>query len=501
MTSAYFLVCEHQKKAKWIDFAHISQIHGNGNVCISWSLYKEQLRIVCKTDNLHLAIIFCNPSGDEVAYCSVPFPKTECHPSEKQNNITQDISSGETLYVVKRTLSNHLLNGLWSCYHGFILDKASVEVIVPKSIDITGPFITSDKDFPLSAGSVVELTCKTISRDYVIEMYMNCLETVVKSNRSNNGTYVAKLSKMVKSSDNGTMCKCKTSSVITTSSSIKLHIIRAPILDTIDMVFCNNTESVILSCRVSGEMSEFGFSPWVHRFHGTYIRSVAGNVTGNVSFLSIDSCNYEDNGEYICEAWNKDSQQIFRQKSSTRVIVKGPPIVVDQTVTMSTTVTLSAKFLSMQSPHNPKWYHKNRLLPNSTRYHQNTSENIIVIRMYGQILTFNGYIANLTVVKQDIGRFKFLLLLGNDFGTEKSIFELNNHDNDSERKSASRAVYFAAAGQTNNVNIYDVTSSPYEEINDGDLVPEHSNNLMNQSVVNDADDYQEEDVRQYLELE
>ncbi|XP_052070890.1 uncharacterized protein LOC127709405 isoform X2 [Mytilus californianus] len=200
---------------------------------------------------------------------------------------------------------------------------------------------------------------------------------------------------------------------------------------------------------------------------------------------------------------------------------------------MSTTVTLSAKFLSMQSPHNPKWYHKDRLLPNSTRYHQNTSKNIIVIQMHGQILTFNGYIANLTVVKEDIGRFKFLLLLGNDFGTAKFIFELNNHDNgsevfnirlfslislavflflvsvivstvlvyrqrrDSERKSASRAIYFAAAGQTNNVNIYDVTSSLYEEINDGDLVPEHSN----PGVMNDADDYQEDDVGQYLELE
>ncbi|XP_052070889.1 uncharacterized protein LOC127709405 isoform X1 [Mytilus californianus] len=400
-------------------------------------------------------------------------------------------------------------------------------------VDISGPFITSDKDFPLSAGSVVELTCKAISRGYVLDMYMNCLETVVKTNKSINDTYVAKLSQIVTSSDNGTLCTCKTSSVITTSSSIKLHIIRAPILDTIDMVFCNNTDSVILTCRVSGEMSEFGFSPWEHIFNGTYIRSLTGNVTGNVSFLSIDYCTYEDNGEYICEAWNKDSQQIFRQKSSTNVIVKGPPIVVDQTVTMSTTVTLSAKFLSMQSPHNPKWYHKDRLLPNSTRYHQNTSKNIIVIQMHGQILTFNGYIANLTVVKEDIGRFKFLLLLGNDFGTAKFIFELNNHDNgsevfnirlfslislavflflvsvivstvlvyrqrrDSERKSASRAIYFAAAGQTNNVNIYDVTSSLYEEINDGDLVPEHSN----PGVMNDADDYQEDDVGQYLELE
>lgn len=70
-------------------------------------------------------------------------------------------------------------------------------------------------------------------------------------------------------------------------------------------------------------MSEFGFYPWEHRFNGTNIRSIQGNVTGNVSFLTIDSCSYEDNGEYICEARNKDSQKIFHQDIATSVIVKG----------------------------------------------------------------------------------------------------------------------------------------------------------------------------------
>lgn len=112
-------------------------------------------------------------------------------------------------------------------------------------------------------------------------------------------------------------------SVCSLCNTTKNYISGAPTLETIDMVFCNNTDSVILSCRVSGEMSEFEFSPWEHRFHGTYIRSLTGNITGNVSFLSIDSCNYQDNGKYICKAWNQDSQQIVRLNSSTSVIVKG----------------------------------------------------------------------------------------------------------------------------------------------------------------------------------
>ncbi|XP_071131048.1 uncharacterized protein [Mytilus edulis] len=296
-------------------------------------------------------------------------------------------------------------------------------------VDISGPFITTDKDFPLHAGSVVELTCKAISRGHILELYMNCLDTDVQTDRSHNNTYVAKLSKRVKSSDNGTLCTCKLSSVIASSSSIKLHIIRAPILETVNMVFCNKTDSVILSCQISGEMSEFDFYPWEHRFNGTYIRSIPGNVTGNDSFLNIDSCSYEDNGEYICEARNKDSQKIFHQDISTSIIVKGPPVVVDKTVTMGTTVTLSVKFLSMQKPNKPKWYHKNRLLPNSTRFYQKTSNDIIVIRMYGEIVPYTGYIASLTVVKEDIGRFKFLLLLRNNHGIAETTFELNNSCN------------------------------------------------------------------------
>ncbi|CAG2256934.1 unnamed protein product [Mytilus edulis] len=532
---------------------YISQIHGN--VCISWSLYKDQLRIVCKTDDLHLPIVFFNPSGESVAYCSAPNTTTQCHASLHTNNITQDIISGETVYVVNRALNNLPLNDTWGCYHGFKLDKVSVEVTVPESIglkvqlkvtvsgpkyvqtqqkillfctsntdskdssayfhinnqfrtkiyknasgcfssidssmcqsgvcqclsdgrsfilqydaeiargvlqfkcsmdfkifgtisdclfvtvvDISGPFITSNKDFPLHAGSVAEWTCKAISRDHIIELYMNCLETFVQTDRSNNNTYVAKLSKRVKSSDNGTLCTCKLSSVITSVTSIKLHII-------------------------------------------------------------------------------------------------SPPVLVDKSVTMGTTVTLSVKFLSMQKPNKPKWYHKNRLLPNSTQFYQTTSKDIIVIRMYGEIVHYTGYIASLTVVEKDTKRFKFLLLLRNDYGTAETTFELNNRDNgsnvfnirlfslvllavflflisvilstvlvyrqrrDSKRKSESRAIYFAAAGQINNVNIYDVTTSPYEEINDGDLVPEHSNDLINPSAMNNTDNYEEEGVRQYLELE
>ncbi|VDI49108.1 Hypothetical predicted protein [Mytilus galloprovincialis] len=409
-------------------------------------------------------------------------------------------------------------------------------------IDISGPFITSDKEFPLLAGSFVEMTCKTNSSGVVTNVFMNCLDTIVKSRRENKNAYVAKVSKMVTSLDNGRKCSCKASGDITSSSSITLQVIKAPIVETVDKVFCNNTASVILSCRISGEMSKFGFSQWEHRFHDTYIRSVTGNISGNVSFFAIDSCNYEDNGEYICEAWNQDSKQLFRRKSSISVIVTGPPVVIDNFITIGTNVTLSVKFLSMERPYYLEWYYENCLLPNSTLYFQNSSKDDFVIRMYGQIVIQSGFTANLTMVKRDFGIFK--CLLENDYGTATSRFELNNNDKGSEdfnislfgwislttflflvsmilstvlvyrqRKGShinavSRTIYFAAPCETGNARIYNVTSSHYEEIDDGYIVPNSTSpsvvpNLANPCVLNDTENYEEnqEGVSQYLELE
>lgn len=104
----------------------------------------------------------------------------------------------------------------------------------------------------------------------------------------------------------------------------------------------------------------------------------------------------------------------------------GPPIVVDKIITMGTTLILSVKFLSVHKPHNPKWYYQNQLLPTSTQFFQNTSKDVLVMRMYGQILTHDGYIANLTVLNGDYRIFNYLLLLENDYGTTKLQFEINN---------------------------------------------------------------------------
>lgn len=60
--------------------------------------------------------------------------------------------------------------------------------------------------------------------------------------------------------------------------------------------------------------------------------------------------------------------------------------------------------------------------------------------------------------------------------------------------------YFAAQGQIHDVNIYNETISPYEDIDDGYIVPEISGSLETR-VKDDEEDNQDEDVSHYLELD
>lgn len=106
----------------------------------------------------------------------------------------------------------------------------------------------------------------------------------------------------------------------------------------------------------------------------------------------------------------------------------GPPVEIDKIITMDTTVTLSVKFLSVKRPYNPRWFYKKMRIPNSTQFFQNMSKDILVIRMYGKVLTHNGYIANLTI-SNDYAIFKCYLLIDNEYGTTKMEFEFNNHYN------------------------------------------------------------------------
>lgn len=97
----------------------------------------------------------------------------------------------------------------------------------------------------------------------------------------------------------------------------------SPALKLNQGIYCNSTKETVLSCEVSGELYKYGFAEWVHRFNGQGIRKLNGTVVGNLSFLLLQSCGYQDVGHYICRAWNDYNGQIFWATRKTTVKVFG----------------------------------------------------------------------------------------------------------------------------------------------------------------------------------
>lgn len=97
----------------------------------------------------------------------------------------------------------------------------------------------------------------------------------------------------------------------------------SPALKLNQGIYCNITKETVLSCEVSGELYKYGFAEWVHRFNGQGIRKLNGTVVGNLSFLVLKSCGYQDVGHYICRAWNEYDGHVYWATRKTTVKVLG----------------------------------------------------------------------------------------------------------------------------------------------------------------------------------
>lgn len=59
----------------------------------------------------------------------------------------------------------------------------------------------------------------------------------------------------------------------------------------------------------------------MHFFQGLFIRSLNGEIQGNMSTLIIDSCSYQDAGEYSCIAWNELKRtRLYANKTVTLAV-------------------------------------------------------------------------------------------------------------------------------------------------------------------------------------
>ncbi|XP_063446577.1 uncharacterized protein LOC134726110 [Mytilus trossulus] len=154
-----------------------------GSICITWIVNSDQFRLTCKADKIVSSVTIFSPSGYEIAYCLLPYPNSMCS-NPKTNNVTQDLSSGETVFVVKRPPNVNLLNGLWRCVHGF--ENITVDVEMPKGF-IVSPRITLSGPKFVQRQQTISLLCTSNTESTVSAVYFyvnNQFYTKISKNAS-----------------------------------------------------------------------------------------------------------------------------------------------------------------------------------------------------------------------------------------------------------------------------------------------------------------------------
>lgn len=101
------------------------------------------------------------------------------------------------------------------------------------------------------------------------------------------------------------------------------RIAEAPILLLISSVECTHSTDIQLFCNASAELPVINFRSWVHTYNGHVIRHIQGHTYENMSILSLGKCNYENEGEYICNACTKEESIQYCNNISSKVVIKG----------------------------------------------------------------------------------------------------------------------------------------------------------------------------------
>lgn len=122
--------------------------------------------------------------------------------------------------------------------------------------------------------------------------------------------------------------KQRTSCIVYFSSEeiwfrINFYYSGAPVLALSGSFVCNQSTSINISCKASGELPITDFGPWVHTFDGYFIRNLNGFRDGNMSTIFINKCSFEDQGNYFCQAWTNEQGASFWNNISSKLIVKG----------------------------------------------------------------------------------------------------------------------------------------------------------------------------------
>ncbi|VDI19587.1 Hypothetical predicted protein [Mytilus galloprovincialis] len=236
-----------------------------------------------------------------------------------------------------------------------------------------------------------------------------------------------------------------------------------PILKIEKPVTCNVSALVTVTCNATGNIGSFG--DWIHSYGGKLIRTVQGKKSNNTSTIYIDNCDFEDIGEYTCNAWNRFGNETYRSKVTTRLRVYGPPKVlwIKSTEKHENPTIFSVSFYSPEIPTSVQWTQDFTSVDNFTGVVVRVLENNITFDMHGKPSVHIGHVTSLTVHKRSTSVYK--VMLKNELGEYSHLFQIQagriylNRFENAEHVS----IYYAAPASVYNVSPYSATRLDYDE--------------------------------------
>ncbi|CAG2213292.1 unnamed protein product [Mytilus edulis] len=392
------------------------------HLCLTWGLYRHNLHLTCKTDDLQLKIIFYDNLDDEKGFCLLSYPTPSCHTHLQNDSISINLVTNETELVVD--ISNKDIDGRWSCRHGTHHEYAMVNITRMGVRDVTGPSLQTSIVFPLLNGLVTEIICSATVKDVYTELTWDCLSlTPLPASVHQCKTYVSMLEYRPSLTDNGKSCKCLANiNGVVYTTGIELKIQKAPILQIKREVECNISNPMTIDCRVDGFLPVYGFSSWTHSVNGMIIRHISGLISKekNTSTLFIDPCKLEDTGTYTCNVITLDKRELIWTNSST-LFIKGRPLIIKTDINTTRDTVLTVQFYSVPEPTVVKWSTAKVFLPNVSQYTQYITQIDLKRPMYGKQVMVNGYMAQLIQSGESV-RNSYSIFIENQFGNSSYHF-------------------------------------------------------------------------------
>ncbi|CAC5385527.1 unnamed protein product [Mytilus coruscus] len=289
-----------------------------------------------------------------------------------------------------------------------------------------GPELTTDVAFPLPAGSQVIFTCNVESTKQSTNFIWDCLNNKAVTTSVLKGDKIKSTSIMIAvlyDHHDGKTCIC-TANVdgYNASTSIRIKIDKKPDLYLEELVSCNNSSLATLSCFISTEMPIYGFTSWTHAYQGTLIRLLNGKMQGNHSILTIDSCSYEDTGDYTCIAWNEyNGNSVYANKTVTLFVYSAPVVISTSILENQNGSSLFIRFYSYLDT-TAIWVYQNIEIRKSSQSIQMLNRRTVQVQFYNKSIDCDGYIASIIFPSSITGHY--IVHLRNEFGEAQHTFQV-----------------------------------------------------------------------------